>query len=260
MNLKPSIEAIVREKTLRISATPETRVMHVTNMAFLTLLFCGSAVARGDTDNENEEIWRIRQMAAQLADLQSSETCKWRPESETTFADDIEAGEQILAPDLFATISTMIRQDQNALAIFNSFYDSAQADKAATRLRKVNARNLSIMKQYFATNEFPGTSEIGENGINALLLLIAHADADIEFQERMLEMINAKVSKGKLPEYIPSILKSIRPQLSKSSAAPDRSALVPLDREISETPRQCYYSTRSKLILEHLRDIYQFHD
>lgn len=234
--------------------------MHVTNMAFLTLLFCGNAVAHGDTDNENEDIWRARQMAAQLADQQSSEICKWRPESETKFADDIEAGEQILAPDLFTTISVMIRQDQNALAIFNSFHDSTQADKAAIGLRKVNARNLSIMKQYFATNEFPGTSDIGENGINALLLLIAHADADMEFQERMLEMINAKVSKGGLPEYIPSILKSIRPQLSKSSAATDRSALAQLGGEISETPRQCYYSTRSKLIIVHLRDVYQFHD
>lgn len=135
-------------------------------------------------------------MAANFADLKAAETCKWRPESETTFADDIEAGEHILAPDLFATVSRMIRQDQNALAIHNAFYDSAQTDKAVTRLREVNATNLSIMKQYFATNEFPGVDEIGNNGINALLLLIAHADADREFQGEMLEIINAKVSRG----------------------------------------------------------------
>lgn len=224
------------------------------------MLFCGGAIACGYSEKESEAIWRARQMAANFADLKAAETCKWRPESEITFADDIEAGEHILAPDLFATVSRMIRQDQNALAIHNAFYDSAQTDKAATRLREVNATNLSIMKQYFATNEFPGVDEIGNNGINALLLLIAHADADREFQGEMLEIINAKVSRGGLPQYIPSVLKSIRPQLSDSSSASDRSSLAPLARETSETPRQCYYSARSRLILEHLRDNYQFDD
>ncbi|MGE8218482.1 MAG: hypothetical protein ACN6OU_01865 [Stenotrophomonas acidaminiphila] len=234
--------------------------MHVAKMAFSALIFCGGALACGYSEKEAEAIWRARQIAAQFADLNAAEICKWMPESEITFADDIEAGEHILAPDLFAMVSRMIRQDQNALAIYNSFYDSAQAGRAAAKLREVNATNLFIMKHYFATNEFPGIDEIGDNGVNALLLLIAHADADREFQGEMLEMINAKVSRGGLPQYIPSVLKSIRPQLSKSDSASDRSGLGPSARETSETPRQCYYSARSRLILEHLRDNYQFDD
>lgn len=217
-------------------------------------------MACGYSDKENEAIWRARLAAAQFGDVKAAEACKWKPESAITFADDIEAGEDILSPDLFAMISRMIRQDQNALAIHNSFHDSARADRAATKLREVNAENLSGMKRYFGANDFPGTAEIGENGINALLLLIAHADADREFQDEMLEMMNVKVRRGGLPQYIPLILKTIRPQVNESSRSSARPESAPLAETNSETPRQCYYNARSRLIVEYLRDNYRFDD
>lgn len=232
--------------------------MRISRLALASALFWSSVGACGFSDAEHDAIWKARLLAAQFADAQAASVCEWKPDSPLTYVDDIGPEDGILEPALFFMVSRMIRRDQNALAIQNAFHGGGERGGAKRGLVDVNSENLAVMKEYFRSNDFPGVEDIGESGVNALLLLVAHADTDPEFQKDILDKMNAGVDSGKLPEYLPSILKSIRPQLGRPNGALMKSDASSLSKAGPETPRQCYYSKRSALILEYLRDNYSF--
>lgn len=232
--------------------------MRISQFALMALFLCSGAGACGPADEDHDSVWKARLLAAQLADAKAAEACGWRPDSPITFADDLRPEVGILEPETFSMVSSMIRRDQNALAIHNSFHDSTESKRAESQLKSVNAENLGIMKRYFTDTDFPGIKDIGENGVNALLLLVAHADADPKFQRDILDKMEAGVKEGSLPQYLPSVLKSIRPQVSDPKSARVKPVGASSPIADPQTPRQCYYSTRSRLVIEYFRDSYSF--
>lgn len=227
--------------------------MHVRYFAVPLLFVCSTALARGYSDAENASIWQARQLAAHYADAKASASCQWTPAEPPTFADDLTPATELLDPALFARVATMVRQDQNAIAASDAVVGSPTAPLARRRLDEVNAQNLAILHRYFQDHDFPATRAIGDNGINALLLLVAHADTDLHFQKKVLEKMKAQVEKGGLPPYLPAILESIRPQVAAVDPAGDpQPSATSLDVG-TETPRQCFYRRRPGFIEDHLR-------
>lgn len=232
--------------------------MSIVRMAFIALSISGPAYACGYSDDEHALIWSARLDAARYAELEAAKKCGWTPEEQITFADDIRPEEGIRKPEAFLMISTMIRKDQNVLALYNSFRDPVVRERAAVALRQINASNLISMKRYFEQNDFPGIADVGNNGVNALLLLVAHADTDPAFQSDVLEMMRKQVEKGNLPPYIPSVLEAIRPQVSARGGAPDQAGPNSKPAGSFESPRRCFRTTRSRLISSHLQDNFGF--
>jgi hypothetical protein len=104
----------------------------------------------------------------------------------------------------------MLRLDQNARAISVAFGD----DESTTRVKEVDADNLAILKRIVSNHGFPTVDEVGGAGANAMLMLVAHADEDGEFQRYTLRKMDDEVAKGRLPAMYPAVLKSIRPNIA----------------------------------------------
>lgn len=228
--------------------------MQLSRLALLALVCWGPAHAREYSEEQHGTIWKARLQAAQFADGEAAERCGWKPEEPITFADDLHQEDGIRNPELFLMLSGMIRKDQNALAVYNSFHDGAGAESAAEALRQINSSNLASLKKYFERNGFPGVADIGNNGVNALLLLVAHADEDPDFQNDVLEMTKKEAAAGNLPEYTPSVLDSLRPRVGVRESAPDEAGPATESVRRSGSPRQCFFGARSKLISSYLRN------
>jgi hypothetical protein len=65
-----------------------------------------------------------------------------------------------------------------------------------TRLLAVDASNLHRLREIVAEYGWPGNSIVGEDGAGAAWLLAQHADADVAFQRRCLELLEAAVAEG----------------------------------------------------------------
>lgn len=66
----------------------------------------------------------------------------------------------------------------------------------AERMASVDSGNTAWLKQKILTQGFPTPEQVGPDGVNAAFLLVQHADADLEFQERVLPMIEAAYRRG----------------------------------------------------------------
>ncbi len=229
--------------------------MRAVHSAIIALTFCNTVAASGYSDTAHEAIWQIRLAAQRHAESRSGELCAWKPESPTSFADDLIADEQAGNLALLRIVIKLIRHDQNARAVHDAFKgDAAAAKTAGDRLKAVDKANLVVLRAYFDGNDFPGLDDIGEGGAHALLLLVAHADADPEFQKSIFLKMNEQVEKGNLPAMFPLILKTIRPQILGTKADPKNTpATSEVPRVAEETPRQCYERHRSKIFGEYLR-------
>lgn len=221
-----------------------------------TILFCNAAAAFGYSDEENESIWRWRLLAAELADAKSSEICSWKPETPRTFVDDLSLDEPVGNLALRKLVAKLIRHDQNARAVYDAFAgDAAAAKNAGEMLKDVDKNSLTLLKNHFDKQEFPGINDIGTGGIHALLLLVAHADSDLEFQKNVLEKMNVQVAKGNLPEMFPLVLKTIRPQIIGATVNSNSTSTTSgRERDAHETPRECYEMSYPKFFGEYMRD------
>ncbi|MBS1585098.1 MAG: hypothetical protein JSS82_06075 [Bacteroidetes bacterium] len=63
-------------------------------------------------------------------------------------------------------------------------------------VRKIDSTNLVFVKQLINTNGYPPISSVGENASEAVFLLCQHADKDVPFQKRVLEMMKKLNSTG----------------------------------------------------------------
>ena len=59
----------------------------------------------------------------------------------------------------------------------------------AQRLREVDAKNTARLREIIATYGWPAKSLVGEDGAAAAWLLAQHADQDLNFQRRVLTLI-----------------------------------------------------------------------
>jgi hypothetical protein len=70
-------------------------------------------------------------------------------------------------------------------------------DKAdVERLREIDARNTEWMKGVISRHGWPSAGAVGENGAVNAWMLVQHADHDVAFQERCLELLRAAVAAG----------------------------------------------------------------
>lgn len=72
------------------------------------------------------------------------------------------------------------------------------AQQADARMERVDAKNLTIMKDIAAKFGFPKAALIGPKGVDAFWLLVQHADKDPEFQQKMLEAIKPRAASGEV--------------------------------------------------------------
>jgi hypothetical protein len=201
----------------------------------LTELLPMTALADGYSDHVNDEIWSLRLEAQQYAAEQAGNQCGWHPATPIIFSDQIDPENRVTDEQLFRELMMMLRLDQNARAISSAMNN----DQSSSRTRAVDARNLVALRKILDSRGFPSTEEVGNQGVNAALMLVAHADQDVDFQKGALRKMEDEVSKGRLSPAIPMVLKSIRPQVvgmkkSISSKAPDASTKVDL------SPSECY--------------------
>jgi hypothetical protein len=66
----------------------------------------------------------------------------------------------------------------------------------ASRMATVDSENTAWLRKKILAEGFPTPEQVGREGVNAAFLLVQHADADLEFQERVLPMIEAAYRRG----------------------------------------------------------------
>lgn len=62
--------------------------------------------------------------------------------------------------------------------------------------RRIDGENTAWVKALVLEHGWPGISRVGEEGAANAWLLVQHADADVDFQERCLDLIGKAVMRG----------------------------------------------------------------
>lgn len=214
------------------------------------------ALAGGYTKQENQAIWELRLAAVHHASQEASKKCAWQPERPINPADQLPSNPHVGDKALFVKIMGMLRRDQNARIIANA----VGSEESKVRLKQVDAANLPLLKQIVAKHGFPTEDEVGKTGANAMLMLVAHADADLAFQKSVAREMDGEVAAGELWAMYPKILRAIRPEIARSSTAPRKPAPVaPVAADQPHTPGsgpQCYLDTRNRLKKAYIRSHY----
>jgi hypothetical protein len=97
-------------------------------------------------------------------------------------------------------LKEMAAQDQAARDLWekDGFKEDYKNPSAALlKMESVDRNNLSVLKKI--TNDggkLPNSMEIGSDGVDALWLLVQHADADTDFQERALGQMKDILDQG----------------------------------------------------------------
>lgn len=231
----------------------------------LVLLFPMRLQASGYSEYENYRIWQLRVAAAEYASLRAQELCEWSPGSSIVYADQFLLSKNVSNDGLLMNSMAMLRLDQNARAISDARGDRDHI--SSSKAQEVDAENLVRLKSIFARYGFPTIEQVGESGVDAMMLMVAHADADLEFQRSVLLNMEEEVEKGVLPAVYPAALKAIRPRISHGETAragvrdtklPDANAdsSGPINEKVRSSPRQCYHHRRSDIIDSYIRSRY----
>jgi len=64
-----------------------------------------------------------------------------------------------------------------------------------TKMQKVDRENTAWLKKVIDERGWPGKALVGEDGAHAAWLLVQHADLDLAFQKKCLELLAAAVKK-----------------------------------------------------------------
>lgn len=112
------------------------------------------------------------------------------------------AGATLQLPDatLRAEILRRVAEDQ---AVRDSFALQLRTIGTATalvdqRLRAVDSANLAWLRPLLGSSGLPTRGAVGADGVEAVLLLIQHADGDPAFQARVLPLVEAAFHAGDL--------------------------------------------------------------
>ncbi|MCP1373802.1 hypothetical protein [Dyella lutea] len=203
----------------------------------LAWLLPGTLLAGGYSEYENHQIWLLRLAAQRHAAQEAKDQCAWSPASPTTFSDQLSSIPEVPDQRLLLSIMAMIRLDQNARAIAVAMRD--RKSSAWENVREVDAANLAGLKTIVSKYGFPTPHQVGEAAASAMLMLVAHADSDLEFQKSVARKMDQEVAAGTLPSYYPAVLRSIRPRITGASARSDDKPSVMVRRTYG-SPKECY--------------------
>lgn len=111
------------------------------------------------------------------------------------------------------------RRDQEVRSQdFESMTPDARA-RAFASFRQVDLDNTGWLKQVVARHGWPTVAMVGREAASAAFLLVQHADADLDFQARMLPVLQEAAQRGEaLPRHVALLadrvrVKQSRPQL-----------------------------------------------
>ena len=181
-------------------------------MVMILLALPAQLVAGGYSEYENHQIWLLRLSARSYASNFAKHECSWIPSTRTSFSDEFSVGDDVADERLLWNIMSMLRLDQNARDLAVAFDN--ERGSAYWKTMEVDADNLVELKKIFELHGFPTPDQIGDVGVNAMLMLVAHADRDLNFQRSVVQSMDDQVAKGTLPAMYPAVLKSIRPQIT----------------------------------------------
>ncbi len=91
--------------------------------------------------------------------------------------------------DLRGELLRRANVDQSARAELD--FDGNDWKASIDQLSQVDADNTAWLSRVISASGWPGRSEVGEDGAEAAWLLAQHADADLAFQERCLDLLTA---------------------------------------------------------------------
>ena len=104
------------------------------------------------------------------------------PTEEETSAD-------VTSPELQAKLLGMWDADQAVRGLVME--PGRDEEKVGEAMRAVDAKHLPRIKEIIERYGWPTKGMVGEDGAHAILGLVVHADSDVAFQERCLELMEA---------------------------------------------------------------------
>ncbi len=227
------------------------------SIVLLIVLSSASATWADNGLAHEDSVWNLRVAASDHAAALAETACAWAPASKRTFADARNVDQPLADRALYERIMDMLRRDQNARAIRDAFQHDTGAMRAWSndQLGTVDGGNLLLLKQIMSEHGFPTSEAVGLDGVNAMLMLVAHADSDPGFQKRVLVEMDAKVASGVIPAHLAMMLRTIRPRLDD-----DRGPAATVEGEASQkrerSPRDCYNRVYAEQIDEYIRKQY----
>lgn len=111
-------------------------------------------------------------------------------------------------PDLREELLVMAKEDQDARAalVGMSMEDQLRNQAPIERVMSVDRANTQRLQAIVATHGWPTISMVGEDGAHAAWVLAQHADADREFQTRVLalmeKLLPSKEARASLVAYL----------------------------------------------------------
>ena len=102
--------------------------------------------------------------------------------------------------DVQEELAKRVEEDQS---LRTQFMSGEIDGELIERVTEVDAANTAWMKDLVAEHGWPGNSRVGEKGAGDAWLLVQHADQDLEFQERCLELLRQAVPAGEAnPQHL----------------------------------------------------------
>jgi hypothetical protein len=104
----------------------------------------------------------------------------------------------VTRPALRKDLLQMVEEDQIARRNLVVAMKDGQALPEDDYVRQVDTRNLRRLKHIVDQDGFPTITMVGIEGVEAAFVLIAHAEADVPFQERMLKVLSDRARAGEI--------------------------------------------------------------
>lgn len=95
--------------------------------------------------------------------------------------------------ELRAELLAMMEEDQRARIRAQRTQGGKQI-RSMLRIRSIDMRNTKRMKQIVDLDGWPTRTKVGQDGAHAAWLLVQHADHDVAFQRRCLELMEPLVT------------------------------------------------------------------
>lgn len=111
-----------------------------------------------------------------------------------------------LNESLRARLEIMVEKDQEPRQKLTEFdknnipHTSSSYQLVLKEMEEVDSQNTEAMKEIVDEHGWPGYSLVGKEGARLAWLLVQHADKDVDFQEKCLDLFKKAVEKGDAPK------------------------------------------------------------
>jgi hypothetical protein len=199
-----------------------------------------------------EKIWHARETSNESSQKEASEKCHYSPASTSYLIDDDRDVDfsAVANPEYLRSLRKMLRDDQNARDLYNVYGDSD-----TSLVRAIDKRNIDEFKALISEKGFPTSPMVGPAGMGAMMLLIAHADRDRDFQLKSFEVIEERSASGAIPGYVALTLKSIRPNVFGSPyQLQHRDSKTVMAKDDGKSAIECYRKEQRLIYMKKIRN------